>query len=925
MLGTVSVEGFGQVYDQFPTRRSALILIRLALADGRTVGRDALASVLWPDEFSEATKPRLRQELTRLRRALGDAAEVLESDRLSLRISQGKAQVDLQSAERHILKAELEPDPTRKIRFLETLGEYADEIAPGFDETWIVGTREEWRGRCSDQLLTLAEAYEVRRDPERALAVGRKAALCYLLSEAVQGRYLQLLVRLGRHEEAGAHLAELDRLYPQMLGTGPTRRLAHLLKPHLASESRPALGRITKPQARPLPASLSELFGRSTDLERLGQSLKPGPGPRLVTLCGPGGIGKTQLALAAGRELAPTYRDRIWFVGLSEVTSPARIGPALLETLGIASIERDPIDVAGQALAGEPSLLILDNFEQLVDGGAQFVRKLLERCADLKLLVTTRRKLNVEGEQEQPVGPLPLSSSVDLFLAVARSTRHSLTVDDSDLQRVTDIVRLMDQMPLAIHLAASRVGVMSLTDIERQLGRRFDLLVSRRGDLELRHRTMRQTVAWSYEQLSSELQRFFVDLSIFHGGWTAGMAAEVLNEPNALALLEELRENSFLIEDPLGGEMRFDMLVTLREFAVEKQDLKRTADHRRRLCHFLIQLADDAAKHLLSPDQAWWYQRLEREHDNVLATLAWASESAQELGLELCSRLWRFWCVRGHHREARGWFDRFLPAGTASSPVSAAAMFGAARCAAEQGDARAAERWYIRARQAWSDLGNHDSVVMNDINWAGLFLARGEKEEAHRRFLAGLGQLDLSEGSYIEGICRDDLASSLLALGELEEAERQLDSALAILENHPDRIAVAYCWINIGRLMHLRGNHQAANERFQGALEIHRRLDIGYGIGIASEWLARSALAEDRLDRALAFIEDSTQARNQVGDSMGIAHLHRLRASVEVARGNQDEARRHLKEAARLFRACGCDRFAEECSNEASDPATSTA
>ncbi len=915
VLGGVSVERAGFVCERFPTRRAALILIRLAFAQGRAVNRDALAADLWPDEFADATKPRLRQELARLRRALGSAEAVLETDRLTLRLDPALADIDLKEAEALLLRAALERDREADRDLIDRLADLPGEVAPGYEEPWIAAVREEWRSRTSQILMDVAEAHAKRDDPDSAIRLARKAAATNLFGETIQSRFLQLLSSLGRHEEASAHLAELDKSYRQLLGTGPTQRLSQWIE---APKARPYTPRVTLERARGLPAPLTELFGRKFELDRLATLLQPSGSARLATLSGPGGIGKTQLGLAAGRALQDEYDHRVWFVALSDVQSPSRIGKQILDVLGLVAIDEDPIDVAAAALAGAPALMILDNFEQLVDGGAQFVRRLLEQCDQLKLIVTTRRKLNIEGEHELSVSPLPLPAAVDLFVSLARRARPDFEYGDENLQLVADIVRLLDRMPLAIHLAASRAAVLSLPDMRAQLARRFDLLVSRRSDLEPRHRTLRQAVAWSYDQLDPRLQKFFVDLSIFRGGWTAALASEVLEEPDALNLLEELRDNSLIAEDPGPDEMRFTMLLTLREFAQERQEPKRATAQGRRLSRSLLKLIEEANSQLLGVQQFAWYERLQREHDNIRWALHLAALEDPEMGLTLCGKLWRFWSVRGHQVEARGWFRRFLPPDLPLSLTGSMALFGAARCAAEQGDTRAALKWYERARAAEIQLGREAWVATIEMNMADIFLQREDYAEATRLAEAHLEAFVSHGDTYLEGIARDCLGSTLTGQGRLEQAGIELEKARSLLELHTDQIAIAYCMVNLGNQRLAAGEPGEASALLLAALDVHRRFGNQHGMGWANECLARAALEEGRLGDADHFLTESSASRTAIGDWLGIAHIHRLRAELEARRGRKRAVEDHLREANRLFRACGCERLTDACSPSAS-------
>jgi predicted ATPase/DNA-binding SARP family transcriptional activator len=901
ILGGVSVEGPGNLCDQFPTRRAALTLIRLALAKGRAVSRDALAADLWPDDFSDVTKPRMRQELNRLRRALGPAEEIIAGDKLFLRLDSSRADIDFELAERWLVSGA--PDLGQAVAV------YGSDLAPGYEDHWIASAREEWRNRLVAGLVGNSERLEAEGQMEAALQLARRAAMANLLNEPVQERYVRLLLACSRSEEASAHVRELNRLYPQTLGAGPSHRLLNAVLP--VDSSPVAASPAALRAGRPLPSLLSAMVGRDEDLARVTAMLGAGDGPRLLTLCGPGGVGKTQLSLAAARASYELFDHRVWFIALSEKTAPALILPALAETLGVSMVNQNPLAALTDALDGAPSLLVLDNFEQLVDGGAQVVRRLLELCPTLKMLVTTRRKLNIEGEQEYPVGPLPLQAGVDLFVSVARKHRASLTDRELDREKIAAIVELMDRMPLAIHLAAPKIAVLSLDGIEDQLGRRFELLTSRRRDLPERHQNMRRTIAWSFDQLSPEMQSFFVDLSVFRGGWTTELAAKVLQVPHADERLEELLDSSFIFSESRGGQLRFNMLQTLREFARERQTATRLRDLSARLSAALLRLCREAAQNLLSPDQASWFERLDAEHDNVRAILSWEATRSGSYGLEFCSCLWRFWSIRGHQFEAVKWFDTFLPADVKCSAIAARAMLGAARCSVEQGDTAAAEGWYARARDFFGRLGDEGGVATIDLNMGSLWLLREDFERAVPHLRNAI-KVFLADGeSYRTGICHHDIALADIGMGDYAAAERELEAATRLLEENPDKIARAYCTLDVGRLRMLTGRPEGAEPLLQEGLAVHQELGNQLGVGIGNEFLANLAISLGDLPAAEAYLDRSLEARIAIHDALGVASLQSVRADLALAQGDRVGAVALFTGASNSYRQCGCELLAD--------------
>lgn len=650
-------------------------------------------------------------------------------------------------------------------------------------------------------------------------------------------------------------------------------------------------------------------------MARISELFQP-DGARLVTLSGPGGMGKTRLALEAGRTLRALFGENIWFVRLVDVHSPSHIGETLLNALGIDDSVADPIDAAARALPEASSLIILDNFEQLVDGGSLIVRHLLEACPHLHLLVTTRRKLNLGGEVELPLGSLGFEhgerASSDLFFESARSTRF-LPDDDEARTMVAEIVRRLEGIPLAIHLSAAKIGVLTLEEILQQLSSRFSLLVSDRVDLDERHRTLRRTIAWSFDLLRPECRTFFTELSVFRGGWTAALAEEVLERPNARQLLQELRDNSFVADDPNDTVMRFTMLETLREFADDRLDPERKAELRRRLALAMSKVVEQSQPELLGRNQMEWYRRLDADIGNLRAALKWASEEDPALGIAMCGVLWRFWSVRGHQNESVEWFDLFLGDERMDSETRIWPLFGAARCAADQGDYSRALAWFARTKVACLQQSDERMAATVDINVAGLRVAQSRFQEAVDLYQAVLPLFESMGLPYNCALCRDELGEALTGLGKLDEAGQALEKAHAFYETCPDRVAVGHHLATQGRWSLTCGDAETARAKFDDALAIHNEFGNPRGIAWALLGLAELAAATESFAEANGLIERALEQCNVSRDRFGKAHALYWQARIAAKSLDHDLAADLSGEAMRYFTMVGNDAMVQEC------------
>src|SRR5918996_385327 len=484
--------------------------------------------------------------------------------------------------------------------------------------------------------------------------------------------------------------------------------------------------------ARPnnLPAQMSSFVGREEAVREVQDALE---GTRLLTLTGPGGTGKTRLALEVGYRQLPAFDDGVWLVDLSAVTDPSVVPTEIAIAIGATRDPGEPVfQCLEEHLRDRKLLLILDNFEQVLDA-ALAVEHLLSHAPGLKILVTSRSVLSVYGEREYPVPPLKLpelgstevidrlgrSESVFLFVERARDIRPDFQLTEENALAVAEICSRLDGLPLAIELAAVRVNVLSPQAMLPRLDERLALLTSGPRSLPERQRTLRGAIDWSYRLLEEPERRLFARLATFSGGGALEAIEAVADHDLGVPVLDVLGS---LVDDSLlrraetpRGEVRFQMLETIREYAIERLDEEfDAAEARRRHAMFFLGLAVRAEPHLVGADQKEWLDRFDPDHDNLRTALSWSIEAGEvPAGQEAAGALWRFWHQRGHLAEGRRRLEKLLhaPGGAGRTPQRFKALTGAGGLAYWQNDYPATVRFYSEALEIARELDEPQAVA----------------------------------------------------------------------------------------------------------------------------------------------------------------------------------------------------------------------
>jgi predicted ATPase/class 3 adenylate cyclase/Tfp pilus assembly protein PilF len=725
-------------------------------------------------------------------------------------------------------------------------------------------------------------------------------------------------------------------------------RVLQVVGPGLAAEFPPL--RTPERLLRNVPRPATPLIGREREIAFARAVLTPGqetgaadgepngpPRAALLTLTGPGGAGKTRLALHLAAEIGVELADGAVFAPLAEIGDPALVPAAVAAALELG-------DEGGQGvrdhivdwLRGRELLLVLDNFEQ-VTGAAPFVADLLQFCPRLRIIVTSRERLQVRGEQELPLPPLALpaapatgaereevgadtlideirqSAAVRLFVARAQSVKPGFETTAENAVAIADIVRRLDGLPLAIELAAARARSLSPQALRDRLDRQLDLLNRGPRDLPARQQTMRDTIAWSYDLLDLTEQRLFARVSIFTGGADlsaaeAVAADDLVDAADVFDLLEALADKSLLRLADGGEEPRFEMLQTIREFGLER--LRESSDEEtvaRRHADYFLALAESCEPLLIGAGQTRCLDRLHAERANLRAAAAWFhARGAVEEALRLGGALWRFWWLRGDMGEGLPLLESLLAEGTEVRPaVLAKALNGAGVLADSHGDWETATHLHEQGLAISRELSDLPGVAWALNNLGVVAINQGDFGRARHLLEENLAVAE-SVGDHAS------IATALIDLGQVVFHEADYDRAgalwtrsLALFRELGDESHLARCLNNLGFMAGQRGDLAAARALLTESLVHHR--SVGDWQGISGTLNNLAAIANDTGDPETAgrLYRESYALALEGGNQLYAAIALENLAAWTLQHGAPDTARARFGEALTMYRAVG--------------------
>jgi predicted ATPase/class 3 adenylate cyclase/Tfp pilus assembly protein PilF len=631
------------------------------------------------------------------------------------------------------------------------------------------------------------------------------------------------------------------------------------------------------PARHNLPAASSSFVGREHECAAVSALLAEA---RLVTLVGSGGVGKTRLAMAVAEALVDQYPDGVWLVELAPLAEERLVPGVVAQVVGVREEVGRPLTTTlTDYLRSQHLLLVLDNCEHVVTACAALAGALLRTCPHLHLLATSREALEVAGEQRYRVPSLPIpdlarlpppeqladTAAVALFVARARERRPDFALGEQNARAVAQVCARLDGIPLAIELAAARVGSLSVDGIAARLDDRFRLLTSGARDALPRLRTLRAALDWSYDLLSGPEQALLDRLSVFARGCTLAAAEAVcpgegVEDWEILDLLDSLVNKSLVQAEEAGGEVRYTLLETVRQYGQDRlaaaSEAERLRD--RHLAYFLA-LAEDAAPHLFGAEQATYYDQLETEHDNVRVALRWARErGAVEEGLRLAGALGFFWQVCGYQGEGRGWLEGALAEGLGGGAVHAGALYWAGHLACWQGDFGRGADLIEESLALYRTLGDTSGIA---------------------RTLGGLADAVELQGDYARATL-------------LQEESLALRRALL-----GDRLGIAISLDHLGKVAHRRGEYERAAALCEESMALFREVGDHHGIAHSLSWLACVVERQGAYDRAVAMLEEALALCQAVGIRMTITWSLVNLGWVLLALGEEERAMAYLEES----------------------------
>jgi predicted ATPase/DNA-binding SARP family transcriptional activator len=849
------------------------------------IARERLIDALWGGSPPRAAVQSLQVYVHGLRQVLG--AQRIETRGTGYRLRLGPGELDFDRFEELVargteaLAAGRAADAAEDLRAALRLWRGSPLADLGSE---IVAHTE--RPRLDDRRV---RAVELLHDAE--LALGRHDELIPELErliaeepyrERFRAQHVLALYRSGRQKDAlEAYRAARDILVAE-LGIDPSPDLQELERLILRHDPSLAAPAAQEPSQLRLPAPPTPLVGRQLEVAAVTGLLRRDE-VRLLTLTGPGGTGKTRLALAAAEALGRELRNGATFVDLAPVRDSELLGATIAHALGIAE-GGSPEEALGEHLRDKSVLLLLDNLEQLVPE-TELIARLLATAPRLLVLATSRTPLRLAAEQEYPVPPLELQQRVSasfeelaaneairLFVARARAVDPAFELTDDNVLAVGRICERLDGLPLSIELAAARSKLLSPDAISRRLDQSLELLTGGAHDLPARHQTLRSTLEWSHDLLNDEERALFARLAVFPAGWTLDAAESVCAE-EGLGVLEVL---SALVDENLvrrlgntGPEPRFAMLETIREYALEQLELSGEAEvFRRRHAQYVLEFAEDEAAAIHAGDNTESsYARLELEHDNLRAALGWAAAASElELEVRLAVAARWFWVVRGYLSEGRRCFDDLvLRSVNAPTQLRALIVINAGTFPFRQGDLDVAQ-------ELWEE-GLELSRALGDIDEVGRAIA--------------------------------ELGGVAIAKGDLDRASTLYEESIPFFRNQGSKSRLSVALSNLGAIANMRDDPAAAVPYLSEAAQLSRETGDDDSLGIALHNLARSQLTLGRTSDGHEALLESMSIGRRLGYRELTAYCLGGLAQVAMLEGNPEQAARTLGASEHLFTDVG--------------------
>ncbi len=901
LLGSFQAAVDGRPVTAFPTDKARALLAFLALEPDRPHRRDTLAGLLWPDQTDDDARRNLRQTLHRLKQAVDSAAPgitalLLHADQTTIRLAPAALLLDV--AEFRRLLGEVEAHRHRSLstcqpcmaRLAQAAALYRGELLAGFSlpdaaafEEWQIVQRQALHYQAMNALQALAEAHAQRGEHSAAHAAAMRVLAIEPWLESAHRIAMRSLAFSGQRSEALAHFDLCRRVLEEELGVEPSDETRALYWQIAAGELHDAAAqRASQATLHGVPSQFTRFVGRRHEMRQIVDALAD-PERRLVTLVGPGGIGKTRLAVeAAGQaaHLTEDFPDGIYFTPLADVSSPNLLAPALAGALGVNLDEQQPVEQLLAFLRPKRLLLVLDNFEHLLDGAAM-LGAILRAAPEVQFLVTSQAPLELRAEWRIPVYGLDYpdpgqvdaaafeaSGAAQLFMQAARQAlgRPDYLPSDEERAAIARICQLCQGTPLAIELAAAWVRAFDCAAIAAELAQRLDLLATSLRDVPERHRSLRAAFDYAWRLLSPAEQRALAAISVFRGGFTRAAAKTVAGA--SLVELTGLLDRSLLARagdqrfttHPLVRQLSEDVLVEMGLAAALR------AGH---AAYFAAWLNGRAGAVQASPLQLQTLAEIEEEIENLIAAWRWAIAAADDQALAaMLDPLFTFWAIRSRFQEGE------LYLGEAALTVRR-----------RQADAALLAR--LQARWAW-------------------FLFQGGQIDESRRLLAESAAALAAAGAPLEQSWTLAYLGALLRhQGEYGEAERVLAEALRLAEQADGDYHASVALNVLGQVYSWQGRAGEARAALARALALKRRIGDRWGMTFSLSYLGRVAQEEGNHGEAQKLLGESLLLSQEFGDRRGVAFaLFNLGASAQ-AQGQPGHAAGLYRQSLQIYEDIG--------------------
>ena len=982
-LGDLVVQLDGQAVTDFATRKAKALLVYLVVERASVHRRESLFTLLWPGMPEKSARNNLRQTLYYLRKTIPEVGSncddalvpLLVSDRDTVQINPAAdLQLDLQRMDQ--LLDEIQSHGHRSLadcqvciqKLEKAVDLYQGAFLSGFYlddsslfEDWAEATRETYRQKTLDTLSSLAKIHLENGEYSQAQETAEKQLKMDALRESAHRQLIEALARSGHRAKALRQYRVCLNVLERELGALPSQETVKLYdqvqagmipSKEMVPEAITVEGFANLvPRRHNLPAARTSFIGRVEQIAEIEALLAQ---HRLVTLTGPGGVGKTRLALQVAEQLMENYANGVWLVELAGLSDPARVPRSVALALNLPEIPgKRTRDALVDFLVRKQLLLILDNCEHLLEACSMLADHLLNACADLTILATSQETLGVHGEAAFRVPTLSLPDlkhsislsnlnaydSIRLFVERGQLAAPDFAVTEDNAAIVSQVVRRLDGIPLAIELAASRLRLLSVAQIAQRLDDAFRLLTGGSRSALPRHQTLRASIDWSYNLLSEPEGTLLRRLSVFAGGWRLQAAEQTcadgkdIREEDVLDLLSGLVDKSFVVPVSTASERnRYQMLETVSQYAHELLVVSGESEEMRdRHLGYYLALVEEQAPMIRGPDQIRKLDQFERDLDNLRLAMEWGLQRDIEAQLKISATLMWFWYIRNHQLEGIEWLSRGLDAAEiVSRDLSGANEPKASVSSLVLGQAMVA-LGYFRWVQFWftTDIDYAPEQAKSLLEGAiSIYRAIGEEDPEIRRSLAW-AQVWL--GAYMGDIeCDPDQARMLIqnsldvfytcgdTLGmaeclpllardssDLEEAKRLFQEMLAIHETNQDPHGIGNTRIYIGFADIMNGEYESARLALEAGLvhtrqvnDLVRTVRFLYPLGTVFQYCGDLGRVEEWIMQSL------TEAYELgIGDLI-VGCLH-VKSVLRIAQGRYQQAAEVNQEALRIAKSTG--------------------